>query len=96
MTRVQDFGYHRSNHAGGAVGEIGGLVSRSLIPATYAKVIEPRTLNDRLRASGKLSVTESSGGSGVLVGWFNHASPLLDATALGPAPEKHFVLGRSG
>src|ERR1044071_6471677 len=42
--KVQDFGYSRTNHAGGEVGEIGGVVSRSLTPAAYARKIEPRTL----------------------------------------------------
>jgi hypothetical protein len=69
-----DFGYSRTSHAGGAAGEIGGRVWRSLTPAYYAKRIAPRTLNDRLRASGRFSVTQSHGSGGVMVGWFNSAS----------------------
>ncbi len=74
VTTVQDFGYAASTRAGGEAGEIGGLVSRSLTPSSYARVIAPRTLEDRLEASGRFAVTASSGGSGVLFGWFNSAS----------------------
>ena len=71
----QDFGYRRTNHAGGkSPGEIGGFVQRSATPTWYAKVIEPRTLDDRLSASGKLAVREAQGSSGLLFGWFNDSS----------------------
>ena len=55
-TIVQDFGYSRTNYAGGkALGEIGGRISRSLTPATYATVIPTKTLNDRsLRLANSL------------------------------------------
>ena len=55
----QDFGFSQTSHAGGSTGEIGGRVCRSLRLATYAKPIRPRTLNDRLHASGRLAVTQS-------------------------------------
>ncbi|MBI4556954.1 MAG: hypothetical protein HY706_05165 [Candidatus Hydrogenedentes bacterium] len=74
QTKTQDFGFSATNYAGGAVGEIGGRVCRSFTPAAYWKNIPNRTLEDRLAASGRLSVTESSGGAGVLIGWFNHGS----------------------
>ncbi len=74
VTKVQAFGFSPTRHAGGKKGEIGGRVSRSVRPATYAKKIPIRTLNQRLRASGRFSVTHSEGGSGVLVGWFNSTS----------------------
>jgi hypothetical protein len=74
VTKTQDFGYSRSRHAGGEPGEIGGRVSRSVTPAVYAMPIRPRSLQQRLRASGRFSVTQSEGGSGVLVGWFNQTS----------------------
>ena len=74
-TIVQDFGYSRTNYAGGkALGEIGGRISRSLTPATYATVIPTKTLNDPLTASGKFAVTQADGGSGMLIGWFNTTS----------------------
>ena len=74
-TVVQDFGYSRTNYAGGEMpGEIGGRISRSLTPATYATVIPTKTLNDPFTASGKFVVTEADGSSGMLIGWFNSDS----------------------
>jgi hypothetical protein len=71
----QHFGWSATNHAGGkSKGEIGGRVQRSATPATYAMPSGPRTLKDKLHASGKFSVTQDDGGSGVLFGWFNHES----------------------
>src|ERR1041385_3676696 len=51
-TIVQDFGYSDSNFAGKERGEIGGQVWRAAEPAFYADKIPPRTLNDKLTASG--------------------------------------------
>src|SRR5687768_11368041 len=62
----QDFG-HRD-------GKIGGWIQRSTTPAWYARVIEPVTLQQPLKASGKFSVPHCEGGSGVLFGWFNAQS----------------------
>ena len=71
-TVVQDFGYSQTNYAGSETpGEVGGRISRSLTPATYATVIAPKTLNDPFTASGKFAVTEADGSSGMLIGWFN-------------------------
>jgi hypothetical protein len=71
----QHFGYRTTNRAGGrAPGEIGGWMKRSLTPAWYAKVIPPRTLNDRLTASGRFAVTRDEGSSGALFGWFHETS----------------------
>jgi hypothetical protein len=63
----QDFGYHES-------GEVGGWIQRSTTPAWYAKVIRPKTLNDRLFASGKVEVRSNSAPCGALFGWFNETS----------------------
>lgn len=71
----QDFGWRDTNHAGGKErGEIGGRVQRSTTPASYAMPIAPRTLKDRLHASGRFAVTADDGGSGLMLGWFNHDS----------------------
>jgi hypothetical protein len=70
----QDFGYSRSDHAGGEVGEIGGHVQRSFRPATYAAAIPVKTLDDQLTASGRFAVTACEGGSGMLFGWHNQTS----------------------
>ena len=74
VTTVQDFGFSRSRHAGGEAHEIGGPIARSLTPAFYAKKIPRGTLDDRLQASGRFSVTRSAGASGVLFGWFHSAA----------------------
>ncbi|HEV8606743.1 MAG TPA: hypothetical protein VGQ99_15315 [Tepidisphaeraceae bacterium] len=71
----QDFGYRTSNKAGGQKpGEIGGRAQRSATPASYAKVIETKTLNDKISASGKFSVTWDDNGNGILFGFFNQNS----------------------
>ena len=76
-TTTQDFGFSHTNNAGGqSSGEIGGRISRSITPATYAIPITPRTLNDNLVASGKFAVTRAEGASGVLIGWFNSTKSL--------------------
>ena len=62
----QDFGLR--------AGRLGGWVQRSLSPAWFAKVCPLRTLNDKFSASGKFSVTNDAGGSGVLFGWFHDSS----------------------
>lgn len=71
----QDFGYRSSNQARGEKsGEIGGYIQRSLTPASYAKPIPTRTLNDKLTASGRFAVTRDESNSGVLFGWFHENS----------------------
>ena len=69
----QDFGWVAPSGAAGK-GAVGGWVQRSVQPATYAKAIPARSLNDRLSASGKFRVTEDDGGSGMMFGWFNENS----------------------
>jgi hypothetical protein len=73
-TVAQDFGYRDSNFAGAAKGEIGGTIWRSSSRASYADAIEPKTLNDRLSASGTFALTNSSGSSGIFFGWFKNDS----------------------
>jgi hypothetical protein len=69
----QDFGYRKSNFAGGAhTGEIGGVIFRDHDRAYYAKPIPTKTLDDRLSMSGKFSVTEADGSSALMIGWFHH------------------------
>ncbi len=67
----QDFGYSDTHFAAARKGEIGGKVVRCAIPAYYAAGIAPRTLRDRLSASGTFAVTGTAGSSGVFFGWFN-------------------------
>ena len=70
-TVTQDFGYSTSHFAGRARGEIGGEVWRSSTRASYAADIPPKTLNDKLTASGRFAITATSGSSGAFFGWFN-------------------------
>jgi len=74
VSKVQDFGFSATHHAGGSVGEVGGRIWRSLRPAYYARKIATRSLSDRLHASGRFSVTRCDSSSGVLVGWFHNTS----------------------
>ena len=68
---TQDFGYSSTRFAGKKAGEAGGVIQRSMTPAFYAKRIEPKTLNDKLSASGTFALTKSGGSCGVFFGWFN-------------------------
>jgi hypothetical protein len=67
----QGFGYSTTNFAGKEKGEIGGTIWRSATPAYYAAKVAPKTLHDRLSASGTFALTASAGSSGVFFGWFN-------------------------
>ena len=69
-TVKQDFGFRETNVAGKAKGEIGGTIWRCSTPASYAATIEPRTLNDKLTASGTFAITATAGSSGAFFGWF--------------------------
>lgn len=70
----QDFGYGDAGHAKGKTkGEIGGRIQRSPTPCSYARVIEPKSFNYRLSASGRFAVTAADGNGGLMFGWFNAA-----------------------
>ena len=87
----QHFGHRLSQHAGGKTpGEIGGRVERSVRRAAYAKAIEPRTLDDKLVATGRFAVTREEGSSGTMFGWFN------DATSIGWRTPDSLVLRVDG
>src|SRR5687767_13952788 len=66
----QDFGYSATTFAGTDKGEIGGTIWRDSKPASYAMEVAPKTLKDRLSASGTIAITATSGSSGVFIGWF--------------------------
>lgn len=74
-TIVQDFGYSKTNFAGKAAGEMGGQVCRASEPAFYAARIDPRTLDDRLTASGTFAISKTSAGGGVFFGFFRATQP---------------------
>jgi hypothetical protein len=69
----QEFGWSATTtNAGGAPGEVGGLISPAAEPAFYAKQLPTLTFNDRLAASGTLRLEK--GGGHTLIGFFNDAT----------------------
>src|SRR5688572_347678 len=71
----QDFGWNAGRFpTGESAGQLGGLVSRSTVPAGYARVIPNKSLEQPLSASGKFRVTKNFGNSGVLFGWSHDPS----------------------
>ena len=71
----QDFGYSTTNHAGHERGEIGGHVQRAAAPAYYAAKLSPKSLDDRLTASGTFAITSTGGSGGLFFGFFNSNQP---------------------
>src|SRR5690242_16590355 len=69
-TIKQDFGYSKTNHAGGAVGEMGGFLSAAAEPAYYAKKLRARSFDDSLSASGTLACDGRP--LHALIGFFNN------------------------
>jgi hypothetical protein len=72
---TQDFGYSETHFASTKKGELGGKVVRCMTPCYYAARIEPKTLNDKLSASGTFALKGAAGSSGVFFGWFNSKQP---------------------
>src|SRR5215210_3614220 len=56
-TVKQDFGYSRTDHAGGKAGEVGGTITPDAEPAYYAKKMPSKTFTDPLTASGTFACT---------------------------------------
>ena len=54
---------------------MGGQVWRASEPAYYADKIGPRTLDDKLSASGTFALTKTSGSSGIFFGFFRAEQP---------------------
>ncbi len=74
-TITQDFGYSRSHFAGKSPGEMGGQITRASEPAFYAAKIGPKTLDDKLSASGSFALTKSTAGGGMFFGFFRAEQP---------------------
>jgi hypothetical protein len=71
----QDFGWHSGPFPGATTpGQIGGLISRSTVHASYARAIPEKNLTQPSRASGKFRIAKNFGNSGILFGWFNETS----------------------
>lgn len=69
---AQNFGHLSTRHAGGAAGEMGGIVWRSPY-AWYADRVGPLSLNDRLEARGRMFFESAGIDTGIRIGWFNSA-----------------------
>jgi hypothetical protein len=69
-----DFGFSRTQAAGGAPGELAGIMFRDEKPAYYGRAVRPLTLDDSFEASGRLAFLEGSADSGVCLGWFDAKS----------------------
>jgi hypothetical protein len=80
---AHDFGYSESNFAGGAPGELGGMIWRSGVYGYYADRVGPLSLNDRLEASGKVVLRVGPPDSGMYIGWFNSAEKELSPQQAG-------------
>jgi hypothetical protein len=74
-TVAQDFGFSATNFAGKQAGEMGGKITRASEPAFYAEKIDPKTLDDKLSASGTFAITKTTPGGGVFFGFFNAQQP---------------------
>ena len=67
----QDFGFSKTQHAGGrSTGELGGYLHPAAEPAYYAKSLPSKTFADKLTASGVLNCTGRQ--FHVVVGFFNN------------------------
>lgn len=72
-TVTQNFGWSPAADSGDAKSTIGGTICRSTRPAYYAMPIGPFSFADKLKATGKLSVTApAQEGWGFYIGFFNH------------------------
>ncbi|MCI0744530.1 MAG: hypothetical protein L0Y58_03900, partial [Verrucomicrobia subdivision 3 bacterium] len=69
-----DFGFSQTRHAGGKMGEIGGIIWRDEQPAYYAVPIAPLTLQDHLCASGTVVLRGAASDSGAWFGFFDSST----------------------
>jgi hypothetical protein len=86
-----DFGFSRSNHAGGRLGEIGGIVFRDERPSYYAAPAGLLTLDDELVATGRFSLNKARSDSGVYIGWFNSAAKQAKSTSDYERPQSSYL-----
>jgi hypothetical protein len=64
--------WSNTNHAGKSAGEIGGTVRTGVAPLFYAEKIDAKTLDQKLVASGSISLPAQPASKGaVFVGWYN-------------------------
>jgi hypothetical protein len=69
---AHDYGYSATtSFAGGKAGEVGGTFWRGGKYSYYADRVGPLTLDDRLKAGGKVVLQAGAPDSDVFLGWFN-------------------------
>ena len=75
LVGAHDFGYSpKTSFAGGAPGEVGGILWRGLPFSFYADRVGPLNLEQRLEAGGKVKLVTAGPDSDILLGWFNSAA----------------------
>jgi hypothetical protein len=75
LVGAHDYGYSaKTSFAGGAPGEVGGILWRSLPFSFYADRVGPLNLEQRLEASGKVKLVTAGPDSDIFLGWFNSAA----------------------
>ena len=65
-----DIGFSATAHAGGQRGEIGGIMFRDEQPMYFADSVGPFSLDDELKASGRLVLRSVGADSAMVLGWF--------------------------
>ncbi|MGH9363224.1 MAG: hypothetical protein ACRD2T_15040, partial [Thermoanaerobaculia bacterium] len=89
---LHDFGYSPATaHAGGAPGELGGIVWRDEAPAFYAAPVGPLALADELSASGNIAFRRAGSDSAVYLGWFSGAEKRGKAAPERQAPQRSLL-----
>jgi hypothetical protein len=74
ITGAHDFGFsEKTNHAGGAPGEVGGGLWRSGDYGYYADRVGPLDLEQRLEARGTVKLVTAGPDSDMHLGWFSSA-----------------------
>jgi hypothetical protein len=86
-----DFGYSRTNHAGGQLGEIGGIVFRDERPSYCAAPVGHLTLENELVATGRFALNKAGSDSGVYIGWFNSAAKQAKTMSDYERPQSNYM-----
>jgi hypothetical protein len=90
---LHDFGFSKTNYAGGEVGEIGGRAWRDMEPAYYADRVGPFNLDQELTASGRIVLRTAASDSGVYLGWFDSELKRTQKTEKKGMPKPRGLLG---
>ncbi len=87
LVGAHDYGYSpKTSFAGGAPGEVGGILWRGGPFSYYADRVGPLSLKQRLEAGGKVKLVTAGPDSDIFLGWFNSA-----AKDKGAADKENFV-----